>query len=58
FDCSPDSLSVTVNGSSLGTINGLTLGSSFADIYLDKNGVSPTLKKSLEERCQELNEGN
>ena len=43
FDCSSDGVSVSVNESPQGTAAFDGLGSSFVDVFMDDNAVSPTL---------------
>ena len=43
FDCTSDGVSVSVNDSQQGTVAFDRLGSSFVDVFMDDNAVSPTL---------------
>ena len=49
FDCSEDGVTVSVDGSEIGTAPGIS--EAFCDVYLDDKGVSPAFRKSCEENC-------
>eukprot|EP00519_Triparma_laevis_P002203 CAMPEP_0182498178 /NCGR_PEP_ID=MMETSP1321-20130603/6462_1 /TAXON_ID=91990 /ORGANISM="Bolidomonas sp., Strain RCC1657" /LENGTH=95 /DNA_ID=CAMNT_0024702205 /DNA_START=354 /DNA_END=641 /DNA_ORIENTATION=+ len=53
FDCSADSVSVTINGKEAGEVNGKGIGTAFCGIYLDEKGVSKGLKEDLKENWGE-----
>ena len=57
FSCNKDDISVSINGKDMGKVHGPGIGAGFCDIYLDDNGVSPSLKDSLKKRWEEENEG-
>jgi len=51
FDCGSDSLGVTVNGKSQGSVESPGLSKSFCDVYLDDNCVSPKMRDSCLDTC-------
>ncbi|GMH93136.1 hypothetical protein TrST_g13734 [Triparma strigata] len=53
FDCSPDSVSVVINGKEAGEVEGKGIGKAFCEIYLDEKGVSKGLKEDLKENWGE-----
>jgi len=46
FDCSEESVGVSVDGSFQGVAKANGLGSAFVDVFMDKDAVSPTLVES------------
>ncbi|GAX29183.1 hypothetical protein FisN_28Lh012 [Fistulifera solaris] len=54
FDCSHDSISVTVNGKAQGSVASSSLASAFCDVYLDDKCVSPAMRQDcLDHLCME-----
>jgi hypothetical protein len=52
FDCSHDSVSVTVNGKTQGSVASSSLASAFCDVYLDDKCVSPAMRQDcLDHLC-------
>lgn len=51
FECSKGGVGVKVDGKEMGTVPSPGLAKAFCDVYLDENGVSPTLKNSCLENC-------
>jgi hypothetical protein len=51
FDCTPEGVSVSVDGKHQGKVPGAGLAHAFCDVYLDDHCVSPALRQSCLENC-------
>jgi Chalcone isomerase-like len=51
FDCSPEGISVAVDGKQQGNVASNELAAAFCDVYLDDKSVSPTLRDSCIAEC-------